>query len=95
MAKPETFFIQNGVRRALASREDGRKTIPAIIYRAGRKPELRPRMSLSKLYTSKEMVPNDLRFLRIVPPIESPIEIEPIGKAGQPRAVHLAVVRLR
>jgi hypothetical protein len=91
----EKFFIQNGVRRALASREDGRKTVPAILYREGRPPELFPRMRLSKLYTSKKGVPRDVRFLRIVPPIESPIEIEPLGEAGQPRAVPLAFVQLR
>jgi hypothetical protein len=88
------FFILNGVRRALASREDGRRTVPAILYREGRKPEFLPRMRLAKLFSSKVTVPRDHRFLSIVPPIRDAIQVEFLGRRGQPRSVPLAKVRL-
>jgi len=44
------FFIQSGVRRALASLEAGRKTIPAIVHREGYPSEERPRLALDRLF---------------------------------------------
>jgi hypothetical protein len=93
MAKAR-YFILNGVRRALASREAGRKTVPAIIYQEGKAPKKRPRLRLSSLFASKATVELDLRFLRIEPPIFSPIEVEILGRRGQPRSVPLAKIRL-
>jgi hypothetical protein len=87
-------FIHNGVRRALACREAGRKTVPAVVYREGRKPELHPRMRLDRLFSPKATVARDVRFLRIVPPIVSPIEVELLGDRNQPISVPLSRVRL-
>lgn len=90
----EMFVIQNGVRRAVASREAGRSTIPAVIRRRGKKTERRQRMRLDQLLSPKESIECDSRFLRIEPPILEPIEIEPLGEPGQPRVVPLAMVTL-
>ncbi len=90
------FYIQSGVRRALASLHTGRKTIRATLYREGQPPK-RCRVKLSDLYVpaAKAIVQRDARFLRITPPIHTPIEIEPIGQRGQTRAIPLAQVRLQ
>lgn len=88
------FYILGGVRRALASRLAGLKTVPAKIYREGRPPEYRPRMRLASLFSPKGTVPIDARFLRITPPIKEPIEVEPLGARAQPRSVPLADVRV-
>lgn len=88
------FFILNGVRRALACREAGRKTVPAILYRDGQAPEHRPRVRLTSLFTSKKTVLRDHRYLRIVPPIGDPIEVEPLGARAQSKAMPLEAVRL-
>jgi len=88
------FFITSGVRRALASLEAGRATIPATIHREGERPEYRPRMSLHLLYSPKTSIKRDARFLRIVPPIDEPIEIEPLDARWQPRSVPLERVRI-
>ena len=88
------FFILNGVRRALAAREAGLKTVPAILYREGRPPERRPRMRLAKLFSPKDSVDTNARFRQIVVPIEQPIAVEPLGARGQARSIPLAAVRL-
>lgn len=88
------FYIQSGVRRALASRLAGLKTVPAYIYREGSAPEYRPRMRLANLFSPKDAVPINKRFLDIVPPIKVPIEVEPLGARGQARSVPLGNVRL-
>ncbi len=88
----ELFVIQNGVRRAVASREAGRVTIPAVIRRRGEKTERRPRMRLDQLLSPKSSIERDSRFLRIEPPIDEPIEVEPLGESGQPAVVPLAMV---
>jgi hypothetical protein len=93
-ARMQRYFILNGVRRALACRDAGLKTVPAIIHREGREPELRPRMRIASLVTSKQTVLRDLRFLSIVPPIHEPIEVEPLGARAQSSGVPLATVRL-
>ena len=92
--KTQKFFISNGVRRALASREAGRKTISAIIYREGRPPERRPRMRLDQLYSSKLVVEVDDRYTTIVPPIAVPIEVEALGTRGQQKSIPLTDVVL-
>lgn len=88
------FFILNGVRRALAAREAGRKTISAIICREGRPPEHRPRMRLDQLYSSKREVEKDDRYARIDLPIVQPITVEPIRARGQQPSVPLGQVVL-
>jgi hypothetical protein len=87
------FFILDGVRRAMACRDAGLKTVPAIVYREGQAPERRPRMRLASLFSPKETVVADRRSLGITPPIEEPISLEPLGARAQPRSVPLAKVR--
>ena len=94
MTRPTRYYIQSGVRRALVSLAAGRKTIPAHVHREGRKPEYHARLKIDQLYTSKRTVECDLRFLRIVPPITDPIEVEPLGARGQSSAIPLAAVRV-
>lgn len=91
-----SYFVTNGVRRALASLMDERKTVPAILYREGRPPRTLE-VLLSRLYVpaTKATVPMDHRFLRIVPPILTPIEVEPLGVRGQPHAIPLSSVEVR
>jgi hypothetical protein len=89
------YFIQSGVRRALASLKDGRKTIPAILHCEGLRSERWLRMPLDRLFTSKTMVARDERFLRIAPPIHTPIEIELLGERGQPASIPLSRVQLK
>lgn len=50
------FLILNGVRRALASLESGRKTVPALVFREGKKPELHPRMRIDRLFAPRTAV---------------------------------------
>lgn len=87
------FYIQNGVRRALAAREAGQQTIRALVHKAGKRPVLR-RLDLDLLYSPKSRVESDARFLRIRPPIKTPIEVEPLGEPDQSRTVPLVDVDL-
>jgi hypothetical protein len=80
------YYILEGVRRSLACHEAGLKTVPAILYREGQAPEPR-RVRLTSLFTSKRTIARNPRFLGIVPPIEVPIAIEPVGARMQPKAV--------
>lgn len=91
--KHESFYILNGVRRALASLIWHRKTVPAIIYREGMEPEYRARMRLDQLYSPKTTVVDDARLARIMPPIENAIEVEPLGSRKQTYSVPLTKVR--
>jgi hypothetical protein len=91
--KPEAFYILNGVRRALVAREAERKTIWAIFHKAGTRSVLR-RVSLDRLFSPKAKVEQDARFFRIQPPIEKPIEVEPLGQPNQLPTVPLARVKL-
>jgi hypothetical protein len=81
------FYIHNGVRRALAAREAGQRTIGALVLRPGKPPVLRR-------LPPKKRVELDARFQRIRPPIRNPIEVEPLGARGQSRSVPLAEVKL-
>jgi hypothetical protein len=49
------FYIHSGVRRALAAREAGQRTIGAIIHSAGR-PSVVRRVALDKLFSPKKRV---------------------------------------
>src|SRR6185437_3680315 len=78
----ERFYIQNGVRRSLAVREAGLGEVPATIYRPGQAP-VTTTLKLDQLFSPKGSVSADARFLRIQPPIYTPIEVEPLGLSGQ------------
>jgi hypothetical protein len=91
--RPERFYILNGVRRAMAVREAGRKTIQATILRAG-KPPVSRRLALKLLFSPKAQVELDARFYRILLPLRTPIEVEPLGLPNQDPSVPLAKVEL-
>jgi hypothetical protein len=89
----ERFFIENGVRRSLAVREAGLSEIPATIYRPGQAPTTTA-LRLDQLFSPKTSVPVDARFLRIQPPIHTPIEVLPLGLPGQVPTVPIGQVLL-
>ena len=87
------LYILNGVRRALAVREAGRKTIWAIYHQAGTRSVLQ-RVRLDRLYSPKASVERNARFFRIRLPVDKPIEVEALGLPDQSPAVPLAKVKL-
>jgi hypothetical protein len=89
----EEYYIANGVRRSVASRERGLNDIPATIVRPGQAP-VNTTLKLNQLHSPKAQIPFDQRFLNIVPPIHIPIEVQPLGLAGQARNVPLSQVML-
>jgi len=91
--KPERFYILNGVRRAVAVREAGRRTIQAWIHRSGKSRVLR-RLALKQLFSPKAQVELDARFYRVLLPIRTPIDVEPLGELGQLPVIPLSKVEL-
>jgi ParB-like nuclease domain. len=91
--RSERLYILNGVRRAVAVREAGKKTIQATIHRAGKSPVSR-RIALDRLFSPKARVELDARFYRILLPLRTPIEVEPLGLPSQDPSVPLAEVEL-
>jgi hypothetical protein len=90
---PEMFYIENGVRRSLVSRNAGLTEIPATIYRPGSAPTTTT-LRLDQLLSPKPTVPLDSRYLRIQPPIVTPIQVQPLGLPGQMPSVPLRNVIL-
>jgi hypothetical protein len=79
----EKFYIDNGVRRTIAVREaGGAKEISATIFEPGKAPLTRT-LQLDQLFSPKSAIQLDSRFLRIQPPIHTPIEVQPLGLPGQ------------
>jgi hypothetical protein len=93
VAAEERFFIENGVRRSLVVREAGGSEIPATIFRPGQAPTTTT-VRLDQLFSPKTSVPLDARFLRIQPPIHTPIQLQPLGLPGQVPTVPLGQVIL-
>src|SRR5882757_2550421 len=89
----EEYYIANGVRRCVASREPGLNAIPATIVRPGQAP-VNTTLKLNQLHSPKAQITLDQRFLTIVPPIHTPIEVQPLGLSGQARNVPLSQVML-
>ena len=90
---PEMFYIENGVRRSLVSKNAGLSEIPATIYRPGSAPTTTT-LRLDQLLSPKPTVPLDSRYLRIQPPIVTPIQVQPLGLPGQMPSVPLRNVIL-
>jgi hypothetical protein len=98
--KEPEYYIQDGVRRAVAAREAGWSDIPARLIEQG-KADLFFRVALSQLYSPKDFILRDYRYIRNVeyptlvlrtqPPA---IEIEQLGTPGQSAVVPLAQVIL-
>lgn len=89
----DRYYIQSGVRRAVASQQRLLSEIPAVIYQPGRTP-VKSRLNLNQLYSPKAEITLDQRFLAIVPPIHTPIEVELLGLPGQLPSVPVSQVRL-
>ncbi len=87
------YFIENGVRRSVASREAGLTEIPATVYREGQAP-VTTTLRLDQLHSPKPEVLLDARLQRIKPPIVTPIEVQPLGLPGQVQTVPLGRVRI-
>jgi RHS repeat-associated protein len=87
------FYIENGVRRSVASREAGLSDIPATIYREGHIPE-NTTLRLDQLFSPKAEIPLNQRFLNIEPPIHTPIAVQPLGLPGQLPTVPLDQVKI-
>lgn len=98
------YFIEDGVHRAVAGRENGLKTIPAILYEPGQAPR-RVYVRLDQLHSPKPAVSrSDPRHK--FPALEAamatavgrskilPIAIQPLGVPGQPRSVPLSQVQI-
>jgi hypothetical protein len=101
MSTSPQFYIKEGVRRAVAAREAGRKDIPARIIEAG-KIDVYTRLSLTQLHSPKPGIARDHRYIRYAEyPIQvlqldpAPIDVEPLGLPTQSAAIPLAQVILR
>lgn len=77
----------------MAVREAGRRTIQALIHRSGKSPVVR-RLALKQLFSPKARVELDARFYRVLLPIKTLIDVEPLGEPGQLPVVPLAKVEL-
>ncbi|HEX4612507.1 MAG TPA: hypothetical protein VH092_30215 [Urbifossiella sp.] len=96
------FFIENGVHRAVAARENGLRLIPATLYEPGRPPRLifvpldrlhSPRSSVSRSdprhnYPALERVMGTAIGRSRIPPID----VQPLDGPGQPASIPLALV---
>jgi hypothetical protein len=89
----EEFYILDGVRRAAAAREAGKRMIWVLYHQAGKKSRMR-RVYLHSLYSPKSEIKTNARFFRIQPPIERPIDVEVLGLEGQSPVVPLLEVEL-
>ena len=94
------FYIQQGVRRCVAAREAGLPDIPATIFEPG-KPPVTTRIPLDQLHSPKLSILRDYRYIRdteyptqVLKTDPPPIEVEPLGLAGQTRTIPLAQVAL-
>lgn len=87
------YYIQEGVRRSVASREAGLTHVPATVFREGQAP-MTTTLPLNQLFSPKAEIPLNNRFLSIQPPILVPIRVEPIGLPGQVQPTPLLDVKL-
>lgn len=87
------YFIESGVRRAVASREAGLSEIPATIYQEGQAP-ITTTLKLEQLHSPKPEISMDARYTAIQPPILTPIDVQPLGLPRQPPSVPLFDVKL-
>jgi RHS repeat-associated protein len=87
------YYIENGVRRCVACQQAGLTQIPATIYQAGQAP-VNTTLNLNQLFSPKTELLLNQRFLNIQPPIQVPIQVQPLGLPGQLPTVPLNQVRL-
>jgi hypothetical protein len=92
------FFIADGVRRSVATREAGVTSIEAVVIVSGQ-PDVRITLNLDQLFSPKGTVAKDARYLRVEVAVKAGlplpcIEVQPLGAAGQGKAIPLASVQL-
>src|SRR5262249_6369761 len=99
------YFIEDGVHRAIAARENGLAAIPAVLYESGKAPR-RIVVALNSLHSPKRTISrSDPRHNYQT--LESamatiigrsrmpPISLQPLGAANQPRSIPLAQVQVQ
>jgi hypothetical protein len=100
----DAYFIENGVHRAVAARENGLKAIPAILYEPGQPPRQiwvaidclhSPKESISRSdarhnYPALEQAMGTPLGRRRIPPLD----VQPLGLQGQPSSVPLDQVTI-
>jgi hypothetical protein len=100
----DEYYIEAGVHRAVALRENGLRVIPAILYEPGQPPRA-IWVSLDKLHSPRSSISrSDQRHN--YPALEQamgtplgryrmpPIEVQPLGLPGQPQTVPLDQVTI-
>jgi len=92
-AADSQYFISSGVGRSLSSQMNGVNQIPATIVQEGQA-DIQTTLNLNQLYSPKFEVPADSRLLNIQPPIQVPIEVQPLGIPGQPASIPLNQVKI-
>jgi hypothetical protein len=87
------YYIQEGVRGSVAVREAGLTEVPATIFREGQAP-VTTTLPINQLFSPKDAILRDSRFLSIQPPIQVPIRVQPLGLPGQGQPIPLLDVKL-
>jgi hypothetical protein len=98
----EEYFIEEGVRRAVAAREADLTKILAIVHEPGQPPK-KMTVQIDALYSPKASVrASDLRYQKAFQGMQSaqgrakipPIDVQFLGDPGQPRSIPLHQVQL-
>jgi hypothetical protein len=94
------YYILQGVRRCVASREAGKVDIAANIHEPGKAARF-ARLPLDQLESPKTFVLRDYRYIRYSEyPIQVmkkeplPIDVEPLGLPGQKKTTAMAQLGL-
>ncbi len=98
----DRYYVAEGVRRSVAAREAGIKVIRAILRQPGKNDRI-VNVALEQLYSPKRSISaSDPRYQRAARGMATPvgrssmppIEIEPLGTAGQTSSIPLKDVQL-
>src|SRR5437870_5138250 len=96
------WYIEGGVRRAVAARESGVSKILAVIFEEN-KPPRKALVSLNELNSPKRSISaSDPRYLRALQGMSTragrakmpPIDVQPLGEPGQSASIPLDQVKL-
>jgi hypothetical protein len=98
------YFIEDGVHRAVAARQCGLVLMPAVLYEAGRAPQL-ILVQLDQLHSPKRLISRsdprhnyaalETAMVTITGRSKIPrISIQPLGSPAQPSSVPLAQVQI-
>jgi hypothetical protein len=98
----EEYFIEEGVRRAVAAREAGVTKIFAVVHEPGHPPK-KMAVNIDALHSPKAAISaSDPRYLKAAQGMQTalaragvpPIDVQLLGEPGQPRSIPLSQVRL-